>query len=130
MDLENMDQSLCVPVVCGEIQNNKANFALYNDTDIDFDSFYYDIGGYNDSIDFFPLDQYTCWVNTDTLNISYFVAKGKINNQDYTSDTLWMQENARAYTSGTFVLEIYKVESSNKLEFQFEDDYQGECKDL
>lgn len=130
MDMDQINQDLCIPVVCGEIQNNKANLALFNDSGVDFDVLYYDISGQSDSIGFFPLKQYTCWINIDSLNTDYFIAKGLSDNQVYKSDTLWLNQNSEAYTSGVFVLEIYHSNIDNKLNLQFVEDYSGECKGL
>jgi len=130
MELDEANQDLCIPVVCGEIQNDNPNLALFNGSGIDFDSLFYDIGGQRDSVGFFPLNQYTCWINLDTLKTDYIFAKGISDNDVFPSDTLWMQQNTEAFTSGVFVLEIYKLGDNNKLEFQFVEDYDGECKDL
>jgi hypothetical protein len=129
-DFEQSNQELCIPVACGEIQNGKANLALFNDSGIDFDTFYYDIGGHQDSLGFFPLQQYTCWNNIDTLNTEYIVAKAVSNDMIYESDTLWTEPNARTLSEGVFVLEIFLLQSEKKLEFQFVEDYTGECKDI
>jgi hypothetical protein len=129
-DFEQLNQDLCIPVVCGEVQNNKANLALFNDSGVDFDTFYYDIGGHQDSVGFFPLQQYTCWINMDTINTEYVLAKGISNNIVFQSDTLWMGANAQTFSQGVFVLEIYMFEDNNKLEFEFVEDYTGECKDI
>jgi hypothetical protein len=124
------NQDLCTPIVCGEIQNNNVNIALFNDSGVDFDALYYDIGGQYDSIGFFPLKQYTCWINLDTLNTEYFLAKGVSGNEVFQSDTLWMQQNSEVFTSGVFILEIYKNESDDSLDLDFVEDYSGECRDL
>ncbi|SMG15799.1 hypothetical protein SAMN05661096_00809 [Marivirga sericea] len=124
------NQDLCTPIVCGEIQNNDVNLALFNDSGIDFDTLYYDIGGQSDSIGFFPLNQYTCWINLDTLNTEYFLALGVSDSQVFRSDTLWMQQNSEMFTTGVFVLEIYRMESSDKLDLDFVEDYSGECRDF
>lgn len=129
-DFEQMNQDLCIPVVCGEVENTEANLALFNDSGVDFDTFYYDIGGHQDSVGFFPLQQYTCWINLDTINTEYVVARGLSNNVVYQSDTLWMEENAETFSRGIYVLEIYMYEQNNQLEFQFVEDYTGECKDI
>ena len=129
-ELELGNEDLCTPVVCGEILNDKVNLAIYNDSGVDFDVLYYDIGGQSDSIDFFPLKQYTCWINVDTLKIEYYLAKGISENEVFESDTLWMQSNAEILTSGIYVLEIYQAEIDNKLVFQFVDNYSGECRDF
>lgn len=129
-DFEQLNQDICIPVVCGEVQNSKANLALFNDSGVDFDSFYYDIGGHQDSVGFFPLQQYTCWINMDTINTEYILAKGISSNIVYQSDTLWMDSNAQTFSQGVFVLEIYMYENNNKLDLQFVEDYTGECKDI
>lgn len=130
MDLDQINQDLCIPVVCGDIQNSKANLALFNDSGVDFDTLFYDIGGQKDSVGFFPLKQYTCWINLDTLNTEYFLAKGISDKVIFQSDTLWMHQNAEIFTSGVYVLEIYRAEADNSLTLQFVEDYSGECKDL
>ncbi len=130
MDMDQVSQDLCIPVVCGDIQSKKANLALFNDSGVDFDALYYDIGGQKDSVGFFPLKQYTCWINLDTLNTEYFLAEGISDNIIYQSDTLWMHEDAEIFTSGVFVLEIYKAETDNTLTLEFVEDYSGECKGL
>jgi hypothetical protein len=130
MDLDQANQDLCTPVICGDIQTNKANLTLYNDTGVDFDSFYYDIGGYQDTIGFFPLKQYSCWINQDTINTEYLLAVGVSEDDVFESDTLWMEELAQVFTAGVFVLEVYRSESSNQLNLQLIEDYQGDCKDI
>ncbi|WP_375577996.1 hypothetical protein ABWH96_13180 [Marivirga tractuosa] len=129
-DMELTSQDLCIPVVCGKLENNDVNLALYNDSGVDFDALYYDIGGQNDSVGFFPLKQYTCWINLDTLKTDYFLARGISDDIVFQSDTLWMQQKAKILTSGVYVLEIYKEESNNELYLQFVEDYSGECKNL
>ncbi|MGJ3236170.1 hypothetical protein [Marivirga sp.] len=129
-DFEQLNQDLCIPVVCGEVQNSKANLALFNDSGVDFDTFYYDIGGHQDSVGFFPLQQYTCWINMDTINTEYILAKGISNNIVYQSDTLWMGSNAQTFSQGVFVMEIFMFEDNNELDLQFVEDYTGECKDI
>lgn len=129
-DFEQLNQDLCIPVVCGEVQNSKANLALFNDSGVDFDTFYYDIGGHQDSVGFFPLQQYTCWINMDTINTEYILAKGISNNIVYQSDTLWMGSNAQSFSQGVFVMEIFMFEDNNELDLQFVEDYTGECKDI
>ncbi|WKV11671.1 hypothetical protein [Marivirga harenae] len=129
-DFEQLNEDLCIPVVCGEIHNSDANLALFNDSGVDFDTFYYDIGGYQDSVGFFPLQQYTCWINIDTISTEYILAQGISDNIVYQSDTLWMDANAQTFAQGVFVLEIFMIDSDNKLEFQFVEDYTGECKDI
>jgi hypothetical protein len=129
-DFEQLNQDLCIPVVCGEVQNSKANLALFNDSGVDFDTFYYDIGGHQDSVGFFPLQQYTCWINMDTINTEYILAKGISNNIVYQSDTLWMGSNAQSFSQGVFVMEIFMFGDNNELDLQFVEDYTGECKDI
>lgn len=129
-DFEQLNQDLCIPVACGEIENTKVNLALFNDSGVDFDSLYFDIGGQKDSIGFFPLQQYTCWINLDSLTTEYFFAVGSSDQNIFKSDTLWLDENAEIFITGLFVLEIYRFEPENKLEFQFVEDYTEECKDI
>jgi hypothetical protein len=129
MELDDANQDLCIPVVCGSTQANKVNLAIYNDSGIDFDSFYFDISGASDSTGFLPLQQYTCWYNFESLNTEYFVASGISENVSYTSDTLWLNSASEIYTSGLYVLEILQSDDST-LSFEFNEEFDGQCKDL
>jgi len=129
MDLDEVNQDLCIPVICGTTNSDKVNFTVYNDSGIDFDSFYFDIGGESDSTGFLPLQQYTCWYNYDTLNTSYFVASGISENEYFHSDTLWLNSEAETYTDGIYVLEILRSDD-NELTLEFLEEFEGDCKDI
>ncbi|WKK74479.1 hypothetical protein QYS49_22470 [Marivirga salinae] len=129
MDMDDASQDLCIPVICGSTQADKVSLAIYNGSGIDFDSFYFDIGGQSDSTGFLPLQQYTCWYNYDTLNTEYFIASGISENVSFTSDTLWLESESEKFTSGVYVLEILRSDD-NKLSFDFLEEFDGGCKDL
>jgi len=129
MNLDEVNQDLCIPVICGSTQPAKVNLAVYNDSGVDFDSFYFDVGGESDSTGFLPLQQYTCWYNFDTLNTTYFVAAGKSQSLLFKSDTLWLNTDAEVYNNGVYVLEILRSDD-NKLSFEFLEEFEGQCKDL
>lgn len=129
MDLDEVNQDLCIPVICGNTHTDKVNFTIYNDSGVDFDSFYFDIGGESDSTGFLPLQQYTCWYNFDTLNTEYFVASGISENDSFQSDTLWLGSDAETYSSGIYVLEILRSDD-DKLTFDFLEEFEGDCKDI
>ncbi len=129
MDLDQVNQDLCIPVICGDTHSDKVSLAIYNDTGIDFDSFYFDIGGESDSTGFLPLKQYTCWYNFDTLNTEYFVAAGISEDKSYQSDTLWLNSVADIYTRGIYVLEILRL-NDDDLSFNFIEEFEGDCKSL
>lgn len=129
MDSDQFNQDLCIPVICGDTQTDKVNLTIYNDSGIDFDSFYFDIGGESDSTGFLPLQQYTCWYNFDTLNTEYFIASGISQNVFFHSDTLWLGAATETYTKGLYVLEILRKDD-NKLTFEFLEEFDGGCKDL
>ncbi|ADR20290.1 hypothetical protein MATR_20930 [Marivirga tractuosa] len=129
MDLDDTSQDLCIPVICGNTQNDKVNFTVYNDSGIDFDSFYFDISGESDSTGFLPLQQYTCWYNFDTLNTTYFVASGISEDESFHSDTLWLNSSNETYTSGIYVLEVLRSDD-DKLTFDFKEEFEGDCKGI
>jgi len=129
MDLDDASQDLCIPVICGNTQVDKVNLAVYNDSGIDFDSFYFDIGGEADSTGFLPLQQYTCWYNFDTLRTDYFIASGISEEDSFHSDTVWLNSEAKSYTRGIYVLEILRSDD-NKLTFEFLEEFEGDCKGL
>ncbi len=129
MDMDDASQDLCIPVICGSTQVDKVSLAIYNDSGIDFDSFYFDIGGQSDSTGFLPLQQYTCWYNFDTLNTEYFIASGISENVSFNSDTLWLDSESEKFTSGVYVLEILRSDDK-KLSFDFLEEFDGGCKDL
>lgn len=129
MDLDDASQDLCIPVICGTTQTDKVSLAIYNDSGIDFDSLYFDIGGQSDSSGFLPLQQYTCWYNFDSLNTEYFIATGFSENNTFNSDTLWLGSESEIYMNGVYVLEIIRSDDDH-LSFAFLEQFDGECKDL
>ncbi len=129
MNLDDASHDLCIPVICGDIEADEVSLAIYNGSGIDFDTFYFDIGGESDSTGFFPLQQYTCWYNFDTLNTEYFVASGVSENNTFQSDTLWLDSDSEIYTKGTYVLEILRSDD-DKLFFDFLEELEGDCKDI
>ena len=130
MELEVSNDSLCVSVICGDLNESDANFTVYNDTEIDFEEFVFDVGGKRDSINFLPLKQFTCWFNYDTLSTTYIVAQGLSENLIYASDTIWFEADSQKYVSGIYVLEVYREQRNQKLSFHFMDEYTGDCRNL
>lgn len=130
-DLDEDNRDLCVSVFCGEIDPDKVNFTVYNDTNIDFDLFIWDVGGTKDTVELFSLKQYTCWYNYDSLNTTYFYAYGVSGNNKYALDTLQMNnEFVRHLESGNYALEIYRDGTSGRLSHLLIDNYSGECRDF
>ncbi|GAA5022804.1 hypothetical protein GCM10011506_00190 [Marivirga lumbricoides] len=128
-DEDNKD--LCVSVFCGEIDANQVNFTVYNNTNIDFDIFIWDVGGTKDTVELFSLKQYTCWYNYDSLNTAYIYAYGESGNNKYALDTLMMdQDFVRNLTKGNYALEIYRDGSSGNLSHLLIDNYSGECREF
>lgn len=128
MDLDQANEDLCVPIICGKIDNQQVNLAIYNDTGIDFDSFYFDIGGTSDSVGFLPLQQYSCWYNFETLNTEYFLASAVSEGKVFKSDTVWRTDDAKFFNKGVFVVEVTKIDE--QFFFDFVEEYNGDCKDL
>ncbi len=128
-EMEDANQDICIPIFCGDVINDQVNLTIYNDTGIDFDEFYWDIGGTTDSLEFFPLEQFACWTNHESLTNSYFYAKGKSGNAIFELDTIRVDSvDIRTIKTGNFALEVYRVDDSNNLFSVLIDDYSGECR--
>ena len=130
-EFDEDSKDLCVSVFCGEIDPNQVNFTVYNDTNIDFDLFIWDVGGTKDTVELFSLKQYTCWYNYDSLNTSYIYVYGESGNTKYALDTLEMdQDLVRHLTRGNYALEIYRDGNSRNLSHFLVDNYSGECREF
>ncbi|MBK6263973.1 hypothetical protein JKA74_02905 [Marivirga sp. S37H4] len=130
-DLDDANKDLCVATFCGEVKANQVNLTVYNNTGVDFEPFYWDIGGVRDTVEFFPLEQFACWTNHDSLTTNYFYAIGKSENQIYELDTIWVDStDIRIIRSGNFSLELYRNDTSSDLLSALIEDYSGECRDF
>lgn len=132
MDMEDDDKNnLCVSVFCGDVILDKVNITVYNDTEIDFDEFIWNIGTTVDTINVLPLKQFTCWKNYDSLTANYFYVIGVSGTQTFKMDTLWIDSaSVESYQSGKFALEIYRSDRSNQLNTLFVEDFNEDCRDF
>jgi hypothetical protein len=132
MEMEDANQDLCVSPFCGDVIADKVNVTVYNDTEIDFDEFIWNIGGTIDTIKVLPLKQFTCWRNYDSLKTSYFYAIGVSGNQTYEMDSIWIDSNdMKSFRQGKVSLEIYRPSvNSNQLEYLFIENFNGDCRDF
>lgn len=132
MDMDDANEdNLCVSVFCGEVLDDKVNITIYNDTEIDFDEFIWNIGATTDTIEVLPLKQFNCWRNYDSLSTAYFYVEGISGKEVYKMDTIWVDStDISLFESGKFALEIYRTDRSNKLNTLFIENFNEDCRDF
>ncbi|MFT4741888.1 MAG: hypothetical protein ACI9XJ_002728, partial [Marivirga sp.] len=76
MDADFENQDLCASFICGEPMLEQVNITVYNNTSVDFEEIIWSIGGKVDTINVLAFDQFSCWVNYDTVQTNYIFAHG------------------------------------------------------
>jgi hypothetical protein len=128
MDADFDNEDLCTYVSCGEPVDDQVNLAVFNNTSIDFESLVWSIGGQVDTVFVLSFDQFSCWRNYDSLNTSYIYAEGLSLEQEFTSDTLFIDEAiVDTVNTGSYRLTISRNLSSEELFFSLEAGYDGGC---
>ena len=84
-DFENQD--LCTYVICGEQIQEKVNITVYNNAEVDFEQIIWSLSGQVDTINVLAFDQFSCWVNYESIQTAYLFAHGFSSGNDYLSDT-------------------------------------------
>lgn len=127
MDADFVNEDLCTSTRCGEPIQNQVNITVYNNTSVDFEQLIWSMGGEIDTINVLAFDQFSCWKNYDTINMTYVFANGILGESSYLSDTLFFDATiADTITSGNYKLTINLVKDT-KLGLDVEEGYGGEC---
>lgn len=128
MDADYTNQDLCTFVTCGELMQDKVNITVYNNTDIDFDTLYWSIGGQSDTINVLAFDQFSCWKNFDSLSTAYLYAEGVSFGDRYFSDTVYLDvDRVDTVNDGNYRLTVYQVNGGAELSFSLYEGYDGQC---
>jgi hypothetical protein len=129
LDEDFANEDLCTEVFCGEILDDKVNLAVYNNTSLDFDEFTWSIGGQVDTVYVLANNQFSCWINLDSMHAKYVYAEGVSEEIAYTSDTVYLNNELASKTvfAGSYKLDIIRNQSNQKLTFSLFEGYEGDC---
>lgn len=127
MDADFENQDLCASFICGEPMLEQVNITVYNNTSVDFEEIIWSIGGKVDTINVLAFDQFSCWVNYDTVQTNYIFAHGIADDTVYISDSLFIDTTiADTITAGNYLIRL-TLAASDKLAFSLVENYSVEC---
>ncbi|MFQ3214476.1 MAG: hypothetical protein ACI9C9_002015 [Marivirga sp.] len=127
MDADFENQDLCASFICGEPMLEQVNITVYNNTSVDFEEIIWSIGGKVDTINVLAFDQFSCWVNYDTVQTNYIFAHGIADDSVYISDSLFIDTTiADTITAGNYLIRL-TLAASDKLAFSLVENYSVEC---
>jgi hypothetical protein len=127
MDADFENQDLCASVICGEPIQEQVNVTVYNNTSVDFEEIIWSIGGKVDTINVLAFDQFSCWVNYDTIYAAYIVAHATSDDTTYKSDSLFTNSAILdTVTTGNYLIRL-TLSDGEKLALSLVENYGGEC---